>query len=79
CRSSLTTGFWRELCRCAVPSAFVAAIRAASDAFPTRHCLSRRPAAHPAVTPTSAQFCTPERQKNGVNMYDFIRHYTALS
>ncbi|AYH05474.1 hypothetical protein C5E25_09000 [Pectobacterium parmentieri] len=33
CRSSLTIGFWRELRRCAVPSAIVPAFRTASDAF----------------------------------------------
>nr|WP_240642603.1 hypothetical protein [Pectobacterium versatile] len=43
-----------KLCRCAVPSAFVTANRAASDAFPTRHWLSRRPVAHSAVKPTAA-------------------------
>ncbi|MEQ9880734.1 hypothetical protein [Pectobacterium brasiliense] len=30
-------GFLAEFCRYAVPSAFVVAVRAASDAFPTRH------------------------------------------
>ncbi|GKX41354.1 hypothetical protein SOASR015_03880 [Pectobacterium carotovorum subsp. carotovorum] len=38
----------------AVPSVFLTASRAASDAFPTRHWLSRRPVAHSAVKPTAA-------------------------
>ncbi|QHP81969.1 hypothetical protein EO763_19900 [Pectobacterium odoriferum] len=32
-----TQAFWRKFCRYAVPSAFVVAVRAVSDAFPTRH------------------------------------------
>ncbi|RJL51934.1 hypothetical protein D5071_08985 [Pectobacterium carotovorum] len=32
-----------KLCRCAMPSVFMSTIRAASDAFPTRHWLSRHP------------------------------------
>ncbi|MBN3168784.1 hypothetical protein H5A22_05640 [Pectobacterium brasiliense] len=39
----VTPGFRRELRRCAVPSALVSACRAAGDAFPTRHQLSRHP------------------------------------
>ncbi|WP_219605979.1 hypothetical protein, partial [Pectobacterium brasiliense] len=43
-----------KLCRYAVPSVFMTANRAASDAFPTRHWLSRRPVAHSAVKLTAA-------------------------
>ncbi|MFP9527852.1 hypothetical protein [Pectobacterium brasiliense] len=43
-----------KLCRYAVPSVFMTANRAASDAFPTRHWLSRRPVAHSAVKFTAA-------------------------
>ncbi|KHN59756.1 hypothetical protein OI70_04955, partial [Dickeya fangzhongdai] len=52
---------WLEakLRRCALPSAFAFAVRAARDALPERHGLSRRPVAHPAKSPTSAQFLTP--------------------
>ncbi|AUQ26526.1 hypothetical protein C1O30_16385 [Dickeya zeae] len=50
-----------KLRRYALPSAFDFAVRAARDVFPTRHGLSRRPVAHPAKPPTSAQFLTPER------------------
>jgi hypothetical protein len=32
-----------KLCRCAVPSVFMSKTRATSDAFPTRHWLSRHP------------------------------------
>ncbi|RYC42640.1 hypothetical protein CTN06_12785 [Pectobacterium zantedeschiae] len=32
-----------KLCRCAMPSVFMTANRATSDAFPTRHWLSRHP------------------------------------
>ncbi|WP_253926669.1 hypothetical protein, partial [Dickeya dadantii] len=72
-----------KLWRCALPSVFAFAVRAARDAFTrhmlwlalrasvnavqkrfrrfcqTRHGLSRRPVAHPAKSPTSAQFLTP--------------------
>ncbi|RNM09627.1 hypothetical protein EF878_01450 [Dickeya undicola] len=50
-----------KLRRYALPSAFAFAVRAARDALPERHGLSRRPVAHPAKSPTSAQFLTPER------------------
>ncbi|MZG23661.1 hypothetical protein E4659_08555 [Dickeya dianthicola] len=36
-----------KLCRCAVPSAFAFAVRAARDAFQTRHGLSRHPCRSP--------------------------------
>ncbi|GKW26293.1 hypothetical protein PEC311524_38870 [Pectobacterium carotovorum subsp. carotovorum] len=32
-----TQAFWREFCRYAMPSAFLPALRAASDAFQTQH------------------------------------------
>ncbi|WP_242449525.1 hypothetical protein, partial [Dickeya fangzhongdai] len=53
---------WLEakLWRCALPSAFAFAFRAARDALPARHGLSRRPVAHPAKSSTSAQFLTPK-------------------
>ncbi|MCA5928706.1 hypothetical protein LES60_18810 [Pectobacterium brasiliense] len=43
-----------KLCRFAVPSVFMTVNRAASDAFPTRHWLSRRPIAHSTFMPTAA-------------------------
>ncbi|PWC22432.1 hypothetical protein DDT52_04090 [Brenneria roseae subsp. roseae] len=46
-RCSLTSGFWRKLCRYAASSAFATAVRAASDAFQTRHWLSPRPCGSP--------------------------------
>ncbi|WP_152487371.1 hypothetical protein, partial [Dickeya chrysanthemi] len=36
-----------KLCRCAVPSVFAPAVRAARDAFQTRHGLSPRPCGSP--------------------------------
>ncbi|WP_081642544.1 hypothetical protein, partial [Dickeya dadantii] len=36
-----------KLCRCAVPSVFAAAVRAARDALPARHGLSPRPCGSP--------------------------------
>ncbi|NPE50766.1 hypothetical protein E0I03_06215, partial [Dickeya dadantii] len=36
-----------KLCRCAVPSAFAFAVRAARDALPERHGLSPRPCGSP--------------------------------
>ncbi|MCI4120913.1 hypothetical protein MRO78_19055, partial [Dickeya dianthicola] len=41
-RLSLTTGWEAKLWRCALPSAFAFAVRAARDAFQTRHGLSPR-------------------------------------
>ncbi|AYH47801.1 hypothetical protein B6N31_08970 [Dickeya fangzhongdai] len=57
----LTTGWGLNCAADAVPSAFAFAVRATRDAFQTRHGLSRRPVAHPAKSPTSAQFLTPEK------------------
>ncbi|KHN56088.1 hypothetical protein OI70_13175 [Dickeya fangzhongdai] len=46
-RLSLTTGLGAKLRRFAVPSAFAFAVRAARDAFQTRHGLSPRPCGSP--------------------------------
>ncbi|MZG51824.1 hypothetical protein F6X66_18225 [Dickeya solani] len=49
-----------KLCRFAVPSAFAFAVRAARDAFPTRHELSRHPCRSPGEVAHLSTVLTPE-------------------
>ena len=51
----------KMVCRCAVPSAFAFAVRAARDALPARHGLSRHPCRSPGEVAHLSTVLTPEK------------------